>query len=90
VIDYEIGPFTLADAAYASLRWGDDWNRRSLAHFAKKWDFDPESAFFTGHAWFFDRQHRRVGLPLRPAGACRRREMTTAPGRPFSAIGSIV
>src|SRR4030095_16009242 len=30
-----------ADAAYVRLRWSDDWNRRSVDHFRKKWNLKP-------------------------------------------------
>jgi GT2 family glycosyltransferase len=66
VLAFEVGDFTLADAAYAGLRWGADWNRASLAHFARKWELDPGGKLFASHAAFAARQQRRAGLPLAP------------------------
>ena len=67
VLYYDGGPFTLADAAYASLRWSDEWNRRSFEHFVQKWGFDPSSIFYVRLASFLRGRQRRACLPMRPA-----------------------
>ncbi len=33
-------PFAWSDLAFFSLRWSEDWSRRTLEHFCEKWDVD--------------------------------------------------
>lgn len=35
-------PFDWGDISYFSLRWSEDWSRRTLNHFFQKWDLDRE------------------------------------------------
>lgn len=42
-VTYTFGALSKYDAAYAKLRWSDDWNRRTISHFRKKW--------LLGEAW---------------------------------------
>jgi hypothetical protein len=35
-------PLKPSDLHYYMLRWGDDWERRSLTHVARKWDLSTE------------------------------------------------
>ena len=46
VVTYVPGPpFSLSDVGFYMLRWSDDWERRSLGHFAHKWNL-PQDEFF--------------------------------------------
>jgi len=41
-VTYTFGSLDKHDAAYAKLRWSDDWNRRTVAHFRERWSLDPQ------------------------------------------------
>lgn len=47
-------PMKASDVVYYMLRWGDDWERRSLIRFAEKWDLSTRGAL--------GRRLRNVGL----------------------------
>jgi GT2 family glycosyltransferase len=66
VVAYDRGPFTLADAAYAGLRWGPAWGEATHRRFAEKWGIDRSCRFFVDQDRFLAVQQRRVGLPLAP------------------------
>jgi glycosyltransferase involved in cell wall biosynthesis len=54
VVTYVPGPpFALRDVGFYMLRWSDDWERRSLMHFAQKWDLPQDD--------FFRRRYERLG-----------------------------
>ncbi|MGD9764943.1 MAG: glycosyltransferase family 2 protein [Candidatus Binatia bacterium] len=59
-------PLAFADLPYFILRWSEDWTRKSLAHFAAKWQLDPSDSGLEPSATFAS-WHRR--LPLRQARA---------------------
>jgi len=47
----------LGERAFFLKRWRDDWDRRSTAHFAAKWNLDPASPVFDGNqAFVYDHQ----------------------------------
>ncbi|MFO1060032.1 MAG: glycosyltransferase [Dongiaceae bacterium] len=66
VVGYDGGPFTLADAVYAGMRWGEPWNQATHDRFAAKWGIARDSRFFADQDSFLVRQQRRAGLPLAP------------------------
>ena len=54
VVTYVPGPpFAVSDIGFYMLRWSDDWERRSLAHFGRKWDLTQDD--------FFRRRLARLG-----------------------------
>lgn len=60
------------DIEYARLRWSDDWNRRSTAHFVEKWKLDPadpwaeqSTAWGNGHRNHLERLRRRPASVLK-------------------------
>lgn len=55
--------YLISDAEFFRLRWCDDWNQRSLAHFAAKWNLDPHSLFFKDYRSFLRRQQEICPLP---------------------------
>ena len=59
-------PFALSDLPFFLLRWSEDWTRRSLEHFAAKWQLDANNPGL-GSTIAFARWHRR--LPARYARA---------------------
>jgi GT2 family glycosyltransferase len=82
-----------ADAAYVRLRWSDDWNRRSVGHFRKKWNLKP--------GWGEDtvdwcNQHRRQLLSARRTPsvlvrrALRRLRRRLMPIRPMTPLRAAV
>jgi GT2 family glycosyltransferase len=50
-----------ADMKYFLLRWSDDWNNKSLATFAKKWDLSPDQPWID-HAKSWPKTHRRFAI----------------------------
>ncbi|MEM6445403.1 MAG: glycosyltransferase [Cyanobacteria bacterium P01_D01_bin.123] len=56
--------FTPSDLGFFLLRWSDEWERRSLKHFRKKWDLDKKSKYFKKR--YKRLGHRRHFAFLRP------------------------
>ena len=50
LITYVYGLLDDYDLQYASLRWSDEWNRSSAAHFAKKWQLDVDAMWIESAA----------------------------------------
>jgi GT2 family glycosyltransferase len=42
-------PLARSDLSFFMLRWSDEWNRKSLEHFRKKWELADDSAFIDNH-----------------------------------------
>ncbi len=42
-------PLARSDLSFFMLRWSDEWNRKSLEHFRKKWELADNSTFLTRH-----------------------------------------
>lgn len=55
--------YLVSDAEYFRLRWADDWNEPTLAHFAEKWKLDRHSSFFQDYESFLRRQQEICRLP---------------------------
>jgi hypothetical protein len=55
--------YLVSDAEFFRLRWCDDWNARSLAHLATRWQHDRHSSFFTDQESFLRRQQEICPLP---------------------------
>ena len=54
-------PFARTDLRYFMLRWSEDWNRSSLAHFRHKWNLSADDPFLDRHnRWL--RNHRQIIL----------------------------
>jgi GT2 family glycosyltransferase len=64
-------PLKLSDIHYYMLRWGDDWERRSLTHIAEKWNLHTDGA---------------LGNRLRNVGA-RRRYRLVHPAAKIASLG---
>lgn len=54
------GPLRLYDLPYFLLRWSDDWTRRSLAHFGRKWRLADDDPFLREHAAWCANYRRSV------------------------------
>jgi hypothetical protein len=54
-------PFEQYDIPYFLLRWGDEWNRPSVEHFARKWDLDVEDPALA-HSVVWANYHRQLAL----------------------------
>jgi len=39
-VTYTFGSLDKFDAAYAKIRWSEDWNRRTIEHFRDRWQLD--------------------------------------------------
>ena len=52
-----------SDLPYFLLRWSDDWNCRSIDHFAEKWGLDPEDNWMP-HTKHWIRVRRRGVYPV--------------------------
>lgn len=56
-------PLTAADRSFHLLRWSPEWNQRSLARFAEKWNVSLDEGSFKGQkSWL--RRHRRDAYPF--------------------------
>jgi len=55
-----------ADAAYVRLRWSEDWNRRSVAHFRTKWNLKPGWGEDTVD-WCNEHRHRVLSASRTPS-----------------------
>ena len=56
--------FTLSDLGFFLLRWSDEWERRSLKRFRKKWDLCKKDKYFKKR--YKRLGHRRHSAFLRP------------------------
>lgn len=69
------GPLRLSDLPYFLLRWSDEWTRRSLEHFRRKWRLAEDDAFLRDHAAWCANYRRSVSYrwrhPLRRAVGAR-------------------
>jgi GT2 family glycosyltransferase len=63
-VTYVHGLLDAHDLEYASLRWSDDWNRRSMRRFVEKWSIDETSAW-PAAAIEWGRRHREHLMRMR-------------------------
>jgi GT2 family glycosyltransferase len=64
VVTYLPGPpFAWSDLGFYMLRWSDDWERRSLAHFGRKWDLTEDEFFHRRLARLGWRRHNSLIAP---------------------------
>ena len=66
-VTYVHGLLDKYDLEFASLRWSDDWNRRSLDHFVEKWRLDGASTW-REMSVNWGRNHREHLIRMRRSG----------------------
>jgi GT2 family glycosyltransferase len=53
-----------SDLSYFMLRWSDEWERKSLKHFRKKWNLDKDKYFKKRYSRLGHRRHHAFLRPL--------------------------
>jgi GT2 family glycosyltransferase len=79
-VTYAFGVLDRHDAKYVRLRWSDDWNRRSVQHFARKWRL-REGWGEKSVNWCNDHREMLLGHAASPA-----RRLRAALGRTMRAL----
>ncbi len=60
--------YLASDLNYFRLRWSDDWNERSVRHFASSWNMDLDSPLFTEMQGWLGMHQQHLQLPSPPHG----------------------
>ncbi len=58
--------YLASDLNYFRLRWCDDWNERSVQHFAGSWNVTMDSLLFTEMQGWLGKHQRHLQLPSPP------------------------
>jgi hypothetical protein len=57
-------PLAPSDLRYFMLRWSDEWNRKSLEHFRKKWILSEDSTFIKSHSQWLTAHRQLITIDL--------------------------
>jgi hypothetical protein len=60
--------YLASDLNYFRLRWSDDWNERSVRHFASHWNMDLDSPLFSEMQGWLGKHQNHLRLPSPPQG----------------------